>query len=139
MNLEKYYAAPIFKSIKSTHTVRYQNEFERKLMKYFDAVTKISDYFQPLMSIVLPDAINDYSVEIDFWLEYKDGHVDLVHIENKNSLEVIKQNTEMKIPMDLDGFGLIIIQKGKMTRPSIENLRFDFPDATVECYSKWVH
>ena len=138
MNLEAYFAAPIFHSIKSTYTLHYQNELERRLMEYFDANAEVMDYFQPLMSVSLVHENKECSINIDFWLEYRNGRSGLLHIENENSFMEQTQRKAFECSVSFDGFDLIVVSGSKFRQPRIRKLQFNFP-LPDQYYSKWLN
>ncbi|MEJ7848378.1 MAG: hypothetical protein WKF92_09840 [Pyrinomonadaceae bacterium] len=86
MNVDEYYALPIFESTKSTHVLRCRNEYEKALMQSYDANPKILDYFQPLMEIVVNDANGiEVLVLINFWLAYENDRTVLVHLADSGA------------------------------------------------------
>lgn len=84
MNLSRYFDSPVFDSRKSSYALRWQNEFERNLMAFFDTNSEVVDYFQPLMEIVVDECYEgNTTVNIDFWLECQNDKTILVHIPTK--------------------------------------------------------
>lgn len=138
MNLEKYFAAPIFHSRKSTYTLHYQNELERKLMEHFDVDVEVKDFFQPLMAISAMHENKECSINIDFWLEYRNGHSGLLHIENENSFMEQTQRKAFECSVSLDGFSLIVFTAGRWRQPRIKKLKYNFP-LPEQYYSKWLN
>ena len=84
-NWNKYFNAPVYESSKSSYSLRFQTEFERSLMKLFDANSEITDYFQPLMEISMDGQLEEAWLRIDFWLECSGGKTILVHVVNEDS------------------------------------------------------
>ncbi len=135
MNLNKYFESPIFDRQKSTYTVRWQNQFEIRLMTYFDNEPRIKDYFQPLMSVVAKHNNREYLIDIDFWLEYADGEVNLVHIEREEFLWESQKQIMVKAKnwLQLDGFGFVVIGDGKLQRiSSAQDLKFDCTSFAID-------
>lgn len=139
MNLEAYFAAPIFQSWKSTYTLHYQTELEKRLMMYFDSKVEVADYFQPLMTVSVIFENNECFLDIDFWVEYQNGQTALVHIENENSFTKENQMKAFECSMQLDGFNLIVISGNKFRQPQIRKLKFNFPTVPNQCHSKWLN
>ncbi len=132
MDLNKYFNAPRFDSSKSTHILRWQSEFEKRLMAYFDSDSKVKDYFQPLMSIIAQYNKRDYLIAIDFWVEYANGKVNLVHIERQNEFPLQSQSQILATAKDwlkLDGFGFITISDGNVK--SVSDKTFNFENASL--------
>lgn len=112
MNTNTYFDA-VFASTKSTHTVRWRSEFEKRLMTFFDQDSRIADYFQPQMAAVVKLDDSEYSVEMDFWLEYASGRIILLHIERTNEFppeakKRILANAKSRFKQD--GLDLVIVR-----------------------------
>lgn len=88
MNPNKYFELPVFESRKSSSSLRYRNEFEKSLMKFFDDNPEIANYFQPLMGIPISGQSEETVwLHIDFWLDCKNGKTILVHLADEDSLK----------------------------------------------------
>jgi hypothetical protein len=134
MNLNKYFDAPIFDSPKSTYIVRWQNEFERRLITYFDSDPRIKDFFQLLMSVVAKYD-DEYSIDIDFWLEYASGEVNLIHIEQEQEeLWEMKRQilANAKQWLKLDGFCFVTISDGKLKSVSAKTFNFESASLAID-------
>jgi hypothetical protein len=107
----KYFNAPIYESSKSSYVLHFQTAFERSLMKLFDDSPEITDYFQPLMEISIDDQLKDAWLQIDFWLDCKNGKTILVHVANEASLnESGKLLRHAKPFCDDSSFELIVLR-----------------------------
>lgn len=102
-NIETYFDAPIFESTKSLYACRYQNKLEFELMKRLDAEPRILTYYQPLLTALVRNAKDEKFINVDFWIEFHSGKIDLLYIEKdyvisneakiivlSNSLELLK-------------------------------------------------
>jgi hypothetical protein len=144
-DFEKYFDAPMFESVKSKYTLRYQNEFEQKLMKHFDEDPKIKEYFQPLMSIKVKHRTHHYSINIDFCIQYMKEGVCLVHIEKLNEFPTedrMEIFNSAKNLLDQKNFGFIAIKDADKTRVPNENIKFDLSQFAVNfCFAnfKWIN
>lgn len=80
-DLKNYFNAPLFESIKTTYACRYQNEFELRLMQKINAEPKIKNFHQPLLMALVKNSDNEQIINIDFWIEYFTGKIDLLFVE----------------------------------------------------------
>lgn len=78
---EEYFDAPVFESNKSFYACRYRNKLEFELMKRLDAEPKIRTYYQPLLNALIRSSKEEKFINIDFWIEYHSGKIDLLYIE----------------------------------------------------------
>jgi len=112
MNSSKYFNAPVFDSRKSSYALRWQNEFERKLMAFFDMNSEVIDYFQPLMEILVDGHGHDNAevvINIDFWLACKDKTI-LVHLVD-NSLPINDiQFEQARVFCRRNNFGFLVLR-----------------------------
>lgn len=110
MNSNKYFESPNFESRKSSYRLHYQNEFERKLMAFFDASAEVIDYFQPLMEILVDGA--EATINIDFWLECKDKII-LVHLVD-DSLPISDKGLEQgRVFCRKNDFGFLVLHQAE--------------------------
>lgn len=131
MNLEEYYASPIYPSRKSSFTVRFRDQIEKDLLDYFEHSDGIAEFFQPLMQVAVKIENIDIFVEIDFWVEYTDRRpqTDLVHLERPDSLDACRLPSFVNsMPID-ELFGLIVIREGSYKRVDAAGMRFELPES----------
>lgn len=144
-DFEKYFNAPMFESIKSNYTLRYQNDFEHKLMTHFDEDPKIREYFQPLMSLKVKHHTCEYLIDIDFCIQYVKEGVCLVHIEKTNEFPTedrLNIFNSAKNLLDLKNFEFRAIMDADKTRVPNENIKFDLSQFAVNfCFAnfKWIN
>lgn len=144
-NFEKYFNSPIFESAKSIYAVRYQNEFEKSLLERMEAAPQVKSFFQPLTSVVVKINNCDYSIEINFYVEYTSGTIELVHIaaENKFPPELRLQIlTFAKSQLQIDNFRFVVIEANEAQKLFGANAkREDFSFANKFCFSsfRWIN
>ena len=116
MNLQTYFDAPVFASQKSTRLLRWRSELEKRLMIFFDGDSRIADYFQPQMTTVVKHDNREFEVEIDFWLEYSNGKIILIHIERKKEMPLKTAERvlpQAKLQLKADGFDFLVVGEGE--------------------------
>lgn len=80
-NIENYFDAPIFESKKSLYVCRYQNKLELELMKKLEEAPKVRSFHQPLLMALIRNLDEEKFINIDFWVEFHSGKIELLFIE----------------------------------------------------------
>lgn len=112
--LKEQAEAPIFESVKSCYLVRCRNDFERILVELMEASPKVRAYYQPMTHLKIKSGDREYSVSLDFHVQYVNDSVEMVHIESTNAFspEVKAQVFYcVKNLLQLRGFGFVVVSK----------------------------
>lgn len=142
---EKYFNLPIFESVKSIYAVRYQNEFEKSLLERMEAAPQVKSFFQPLTSVVVKINNCEYSIEINFYVEYTSGNIELVHIavENKFPPELRRQLfTLATSQLQIDNFRFVVVEANEAQKLfGINAKREHFSFANNFCFASfgWIN
>lgn len=126
-NNETYFDAPVFESTKSLYACRYQNKLEFELMKKLDAEPKIRTYYQPLLNALVRNSKDETFINIDFWIEYNSGKIDLLYIEKDYPISdkakiIVLSNTQELLKASRVGFAVLNQQASQFRRIAPDNL-----------------
>lgn len=144
-HFEKYFNLPIFESVKSTYAVRYQNEFEKSLLERMEAAPQIKSFFQPLTSVAVKIDSHKYSIDIDFYVEYTSGNIELVHIAAENKLPPelrLQIFTLAKSQLQIDNFRFVVVEANKSRKLLDTNAKREhFSFANKFCFANfgWIN
>ena len=124
---EDYFNAPVFESTKSFYACRYQSKLEFELMKRLDAAPKIKTYYQPLLTALVKNSDEEKFINVDFWIEYNSGKVDLLYIEkdfvisDKSKILILTNTRELLKPVKFEF--AILNQNFQLRRIASANLK----------------
>lgn len=127
-NNENYFNAPVFESVKSLYACRYQSELELELMKKFDVEPKIKSFHQPLLISLVRNPGEEKFINIDFWIEYFSGKIDLLFIEkdfvidDKAQIYILSNSKKLFNPESFS-FAVLNQQKSQFRRIISANLK----------------
>ena len=115
---ENYFNAPVFESSKSFYVCRYQNKLEFELMKRLDAEPKVKTYYQPLLNALVKSSKEEKFINVNFWIEYQSGKIDLLYIETDFVISgeakiIVLSNTEELLKSKKISFAVLNQQKSQ--------------------------
>lgn len=124
---ETYFDALIFESTKSYYACRYRDKLEFELMKRLDAEPKIRTYYQPLLNALVRNAKEEKFINVDFWIEYHSGKIDLLYLEKDYVISdkakvIVLSNTQELLKARRVGFAVLNPKASRLRRIAPDNL-----------------
>ena len=126
-NIEDYFNAPIFESAKALYACRYQSKLEFDLMKRFEEEPKVRSFHQPLLMALVRNFDEEKFINVDFWIEYLSGKIDLLFIETNFVISdqakiILLSNSQKLLNSRKVGFAVLNQQKPHYRRIAPANL-----------------
>ncbi len=127
-NIEKYFDSPIFESKKSLYVCRYQSKLEFELMKRLEEAPKVRSFHQPLLSALVKNSNEEKIIQVDFWVEYNSGKIDLLFIETNFIISnqakiIVLSNSQELLNSRKVGFAVLNQEKSQYRRIAPDNLK----------------
>ena len=126
-SIENYFNSPIFESKKSLYVCRYQSKLEFELMKRLEEAPKVRTFHQPLLNALVKNSDEEKIIQVDFWVEYNSGKIDLLFIETNFIISnqakiIVLSNSQELLNSKKVGFAVFNQQKSQYRRIAPVNL-----------------